>query len=586
MKIFHQKVSPANDVLMSMARQCPDGCWYEDLSDPKQSWISDAFWQSLGCSAPHAKPGSILDIWVSMISPDQAHLIRKKLNDFCKSPESPFDEVVHFLSPDGRPIWMKCQLLALESDQGGVTGLVCWHSDVTDLMMTQFLQDTSNRVANIGYWQVELRTMLADLSDISLLILGLENGKQVPIADVLAVISDSDNSQQIKRIFDDIVKTGQVCDEEVAIGKDQASQRWVRLIGFPEIIQGECRRLYGTIQDVTEKKIREEALWESEEAFRNNFMYAGIGMALVATDGAWLQVNRTLCGILGYSESELMKLTFQDVTHPEDIDKDLALLNEVIDGVRDHYQMEKRYFHKNGNLIHVILSVSVVRNKDQTIKNFVSQIIDISDLHEAQRKVTGLLQISKEQNKELLSLQNQLRQANRVLMRENQTDPLTGLGNRRAFHIVMEDILNSPSYQSFCLAMIDVDFFKKYNDTYGHLEGDRVLKKLGNVLSRFTREEDKIIRFGGEEFSMIMPDVTLAESLIMAERLRQEIENQVFPNQGITISIGVSSRQPEDDTESMLKRADEALYLAKSKGRNCVSSEKERSHIGSVNARH
>lgn len=524
---------------------------------------------------PANKPGSILDSWYSMISTEQVSHIKQQVEAFYQKPGKPFSEIVHFVAPDGLSVWMKCQLLGLYSEQGEMLGMLCWHSNVTELMLKQSLQETSNRVANIGYWQVDLQSNLSDFSDITQSILGMDNNRLVPIVDVLTAVGDEENGQQIKHIFDDMVRTQQSCDVEVCIGKGSETQRWVRLIGFPEVIKGEPRRLYGTIQDVTEQKRREEALWESEEAFRNNFVHAGIGMALVATDGSWLQVNSTLCNILGYSESELMELTFQDITHPEDLDKDLALLNEVVEGKREFYQMEKRYFHKDGHIIHVLLSVSVVRNIDQTIKNFISQIIDITDLHEAQRKVTGLLQISKEQNKELMSLQSQLKQANKVLLQENQTDPMTGLGNRRAFHMVMEKILNKRRYQNFCLAMIDVDHFKKYNDTYGHLEGDRVLKKLGNVLTSCTRDEDTVTRFGGEEFSVIMPDTTLTESMIMAERLRKAVEEAVFPNQGITISIGVSYRRPEDNAESLLKRADEALYLAKSSGRNCVQNEKQ-----------
>ncbi len=565
----------ASDLLVSMGQQCPDGFWYASFSDPQLSWISDSFWESIGCPLPPTEAGSVIDSWLSIVSPDQVSDIQKKLSAFCQNPDQPFNEIVHFLSPDGMSVWMKCQLLALSVNQGAVIELICLHSNVTDMMTIQSLQETSNRIANIGYWQVDLRTMLSEFSEVTQELLGLTRKQQVPIGDVLDVTPDQESSYQIKRIFDDIVKTRKACDEEVVIGKNIESQRWVRLIGFPEIIQGECRRLYGTIQDVTDQKRREEALWQSEEAFRNNFIHAGVGMALVATDGSWLQVNRTLCGIVGYAEPELMKLTFQDITHPEDLDNDLTLLNEVVEGKREHYQMEKRYFHKKGHIIHVLLSVSVVRNKDHSIKNFISQIIDISDLHEAQRKVSGLLRISKDQNRELLVLQKQLTQANEVLMQENQTDPLTGLGNRRAFHLAIDEVLSSRRYQPVCIAMIDVDHFKKYNDTYGHLEGDQVLKKLGQVLNRCTREQDTVIRFGGEEFSVIMPVSSLEESQVLAERLRAAVEKECFPNQSVTISIGVSSRTMDDDIESLLKRADEALYAAKAKGRNCIATEQE-----------
>lgn len=568
-----RKITPANDWLIQMGQQCPDGFWYVNLSDPDKSWISHSFWRSMGYSAQPFCSDSVLERWLSMVSPDQAGLINTTISAFSQQPDKPVKELVHFLSPEGVSVWMQCQIMAMSVHQGKVSEMVCWHSDVTDMVVTQSLQETSSRIANIGYWQVDLETMLSEFSEITQEMLGLATNKQVPITDVLAVTPDEESRLHIKQIFDDVVRTRKACDETVVIGRDVSTERWVRLIGFPEIVRGECRRLYGTIQDVTERKKREEALWQSEEAFRNNFVHAGIGMALVAVDGSWLQVNRTLCGIVGYSEAELMKLTFQDITHPEDLDNDLALLTEVVEGKRDHYQMEKRYFHKKGHIVHVLLSVSSVRNKDLSIKNFISQIIDISDLHEAQRKVTGLLQISKEQNKELMALQKQLTQANKVLMQESQTDPLTGLGNRRAFHLALDEILNSRRFQPLCIVMLDVDFFKHYNDTFGHLEGDQVLKTLGSIMSRFTREQDTVIRFGGEEFAVIMPGSTLQESQIMAERLRLAVDAEPFPHRSVTISLGVACRSAEDDIESLLKRADEALYDAKSNGRNCVATE-------------
>src|SRR5690554_5365357 len=100
--------------------------------------------------------------------------------------------------------------------------------------------------------------------------------------------------------------------------------------------------MYGTHQDISERKHREERLRQSEEAFHNNFRYAGIGMALVGIGGNLLVVNPRLCEFLGYTEAELLQLDFQSITHPEDLEKDLTLLQEVIDGKREYYQIEKR----------------------------------------------------------------------------------------------------------------------------------------------------------------------------------------------------------------------------------------------------
>jgi PAS domain S-box-containing protein len=121
-----------------------------------------------------------------------------------------------------------------------------------------------------------------------------------------------------------------------------------------------------------------EALRQSEERFRQAFDYAAIGMALVATDGGWIKVNRSLCEITGYNEQELLKLTFQDITHPDDLDADLALYRQLLAGEIRFYHLEKRYIHKHGHIVWILLSVSLVRSADGTPLHFVGQIQDIT----------------------------------------------------------------------------------------------------------------------------------------------------------------------------------------------------------------
>lgn len=97
--------------------------------------------------------------------------------------------------------------------------------------------------------------------------------------------------------------------------------------------------------------------------FQNAFEFAAIGMALVSSEGKWLRVNRSICEITGYSEAELLTRTFQDITHPDDLDLDLANVSKMLAGEIKTYQMEKRYFHKDGSIVWVLLSVSLVHNR-------------------------------------------------------------------------------------------------------------------------------------------------------------------------------------------------------------------------------
>ena len=129
-------------------------------------------------------------------------------------------------------------------------------------------------------------------------------------------------------------------------------------------------------------------LVESEERFRGAFESAAIGMALVAPDGRWLRVNPSLCRIVGYSPEELLATTFQAITHPEDLGKDVEFVHRMLEGSISHYQLEKRYFHKNGHLVWILLSVSLVRDGDSSPLYFVSQIQDISARKEAEVRLT------------------------------------------------------------------------------------------------------------------------------------------------------------------------------------------------------
>jgi len=142
--------------------------------------------------------------------------------------------------------------------------------------------------------------------------------------------------------------------------------------------QGAFKGYRGIGSDITERLQRDKALLESEARFRDAFDSAPIGMAIVSLVGQWLQVNPPLCQMLGYTEPELKKLTFQDITHPDDLEADLAFVEQLLRGEIRSYQMEKRYFHKDGHLVWVLLSVSMVRRMDGAPLHFVAQIQDVT----------------------------------------------------------------------------------------------------------------------------------------------------------------------------------------------------------------
>jgi diguanylate cyclase (GGDEF)-like protein len=178
------------------------------------------------------------------------------------------------------------------------------------------------------------------------------------------------------------------------------------------------------------------------------------------------------------------------------------------------------------------------------------------------------------EGREALDAANEtLRRKNEELERLSVTDGLTGLFNRRRLmEAVADEARRSQRLKhTFALLMVDVDHFKKYNDSFGHLAGDGVLSRVAALLREATREVDHVARYGGEEFLVMLPETGMPEALEIAERIRALIADEVFPGRRTTVSIGVAEFPLHGDSpEQVIAAADEALYEAKREGRNKV----------------
>lgn len=171
-------------------------------------------------------------------------------------------------------------------------------------------------------------------------------------------------------------------------------------------------------------------------------------------------------------------------------------------------------------------------------------------------------------------LTRKLRQNMLEIERLSITDEMTGAYNYRYFRrFITEKTGNNYSQgQSLSLLMLDIDFFKRYNDHYGHPVGDAALRELTHILHNNVRKTDLVVRYGGEEFLIILPSTGKKEASQMAERIRQRVECCFFPEQGgrLTVSIGVASGFSRDKVDELVEKADEALYCAKRSGKNRV----------------
>jgi PAS domain S-box-containing protein len=155
-------------------------------------------------------------------------------------------------------------------------------------------------------------------------------------------------------------------------------------VGVSVISYGGREMICTIVRDVSSRKQAEEELREAEERFRSAFGDAAIGMALVGTDGRWLQVNRSLCQLVGYPEEELLTKTFQDITHPDDLEADQTYVRRLLTGEIQTYQMEKRYLHRDGHVVWISLNVSLMRDAEGFPLYFISQMQDITERKQAE----------------------------------------------------------------------------------------------------------------------------------------------------------------------------------------------------------
>jgi len=175
---------------------------------------------------------------------------------------------------------------------------------------------------------------------------------------------------------------------EMEYRRQSKSGDWVWLSSVGKVVKRDENnnpiRVTGIHMDVTERKLADAKVAESEKRFRNTFEQAAVGVAHVGIDGSWLKVNRRLCDMLGYSHEELLTKTFQDITHPADLEANLHYVEQVLNGEIECYDMEKRYFRKDGEIIWTNLTVSLVLKEDDSPDYFISVVEDISDRKEAE----------------------------------------------------------------------------------------------------------------------------------------------------------------------------------------------------------
>ena len=297
-----------------------------------------------------------------------------------------FQYTKRYLHKTGSIIWVNINVALVRNSKGEPLHFV---SEVEDITERKKLEEENGRIqqvlddlgetAGIGAWEINFADQKVIWSRVTKLIHEVPEDYEPEIGEGLSHYKPGDSLDRVNHAIYDAVATGSSFDIEVQHITALGNERWCRLIGQAEFIDGKPTRLYGIIRDIDSRKRAEIELQESEAKFRNSFELAGIGMTLVSLDHKLMLVNKRFCEMMGYTDQELYALTVPEFTHPDDLDLTLDKVGDLIAGKMDHYQITKRYIHKSGSIIWVNINVAMVRDAQGKPLHCISEIEDITE---------------------------------------------------------------------------------------------------------------------------------------------------------------------------------------------------------------
>jgi diguanylate cyclase len=474
------------------------------------------------------------------------------------------------MAKDGRRIDVSISMAPIRDDAGTIVGAAAFTRDISvriaadeRLRRSEAQLAEAQRLAAVGSWEWDVVSGDHTWSSELFRILGRDPDESAATYEAYFGAIHPDDRVQAEAAIRETLSTGRPLDYECRALRSDGVERIIHARGGAITDDtGQVVRLVGTVQDVTSLASARRRLEEANR--RNEALLHSVPDGIYGLDleGRITFVNPAAVALTGHAaeqalgrrEHELVHHTREDGTpYPlEDCPCAAALDRGVTRNVGDEV-----FWRRDGTSFPVEYTVTPISEGDA----LTGALVVFRDITERRR------------------IESELQRLNTVLADQARRDPLTGLGNRLRLD---EDLLTYDARRvrygySYCVLLCDIDRFKALNDRHGHQAGDRVLREVAATLRRESRTSDAVYRYGGEEFLVLLAEQTLDRALIACERMREAVQALGLGHEDneagvVTISIGAAQcpRGDRTDPADAIRRADEALYVAKAQGRNRV----------------
>jgi len=466
---------------------------------------------------------------------------------------------------DGGILYWEVSAYLMCDSIGNPIGFQGFCRDVTDRKKIEIaLKESEEKYRRIldniedGYYEVDLagnyiffnKSMCRILGYSSSELMGMNNQEYM----------DKENAEKVFQAFNQVFTTGEPSRslDWVLIKKDRTRCHILNSVSLIRDANGTASGFRGIARDITHRKLAEIALLESEEKFRVIFEYAPDAYYLMSLNGEFIDGNKRSEDLTGHQRQELIGKNFVEtgLLSTDDMTRAFEFLAKILQGMPADPE-EFTLTRKNGTSVAVEIRAYPAKIKNQTIILGIAR--DITDRKQAEEA----LKESEERYRKLSII-----------------DDLTQLYNSRHLYnqLKMEIDRVNRYNEPMSIILFDLDNFKAFNDAYGHIEGDQVLMRLGQVIKRCLRKTDSAYRYGGEEFIILLPMTICEDAVHTAERVKMEFKKENFSPVSdktihMTLSFGVGQYKPQEEMKVFVHRVDQLMYQAKKTGKDRVCYE-------------